>query len=314
MAKVLVVFGATGQQGGSVIDHVLNDSELSQEFTIRAVTRHVDSAKSKQLKERNVEVVQGDMLDQDSLGQVLTGAHTAFAMTMPSFDPNSAIIEYNSGKAVADVALDKGVEHIIFSTLPSVSHISSGKYTKVAFFDTKAKIEQYIRSLSGIKSTFYAAGSFMSNFRNQAISPRRALDGSETWVMTSHLSPQAQVPLLNAAGDTGKFVGAMLADPDKYAGSTFCGATALYSLEEVAEIIARATGKLVVYRQIPLAEFIGSLPSGVGNVFAETFSYFGEFGYFGPRTAELVVWAAANARGKLTTFEEFVERHPFELK
>jgi hypothetical protein len=40
MAKILAVFGATGVQGGSVINHVLNDPELSKEYEIRAVSKY----------------------------------------------------------------------------------------------------------------------------------------------------------------------------------------------------------------------------------------------------------------------------------
>lgn len=39
MAKVLTVFGATGQQGGSVVEYVLNDPELFKKYKVRAITR-----------------------------------------------------------------------------------------------------------------------------------------------------------------------------------------------------------------------------------------------------------------------------------
>ena len=39
MSKVLVVFGATGQQGGSVVNCVINDPELSKLYKVRGVTR-----------------------------------------------------------------------------------------------------------------------------------------------------------------------------------------------------------------------------------------------------------------------------------
>ena len=86
MSKVLAVFGATGRQGASLIDYVLNDLELSPKYKIRAVTRDVNSEKSKQLKEK-VEVVSGDVLDRASLEKALTGAHTVFSMTTPSLAP-----------------------------------------------------------------------------------------------------------------------------------------------------------------------------------------------------------------------------------
>ena len=117
MSKILAVFGATGQQGGSVINYVLNDPELSQRYKIRAITRDTNTEKAKQLK---VEVVQGDVLDRASLKTALTGAHTVFAMTTPSFGPNGLEVEYNSAKMIADVAIEEGAEYIIFSTLPQL--------------------------------------------------------------------------------------------------------------------------------------------------------------------------------------------------
>lgn len=117
MSKILAVFGATGQQGGSVINYVLNDPDLSQKYKIRAITRSTNSEQAKQLKGK-VQVVQGDVLDRASLQTALTGAHTVFAMTTPDFGPNSFEVEYDSGKTIADVAVEKGAEYIIFSTLP----------------------------------------------------------------------------------------------------------------------------------------------------------------------------------------------------
>ena len=309
MSKILAVFGATGQQGGSVINYVLNDPELSQKYKIRAITRDANSEKAKQLKEK-VEVVQGNVLNRASLETALTGAHTIFAMTTPSFGPDGLEVEYNSGKAVADVAVEKGAEYIIFSTLPPVKEISGGKYTKVTPFDAKAKAEQHIRGLH-IKSAFYSPGYFMENFQSQTfLAPRQAPDG--TWVMARHTSPKTQLPFIDAVGDTGKFVGAILAEPDKYEGKTFCAATALYSWEEIAAIMSKATGKTVVYKQIPLEEFKKSLPFEA-DMFVEGFSYQEEFGYFGPDSKKLVAWAAENARGRLSTLKEYLETHPLQL-
>ncbi|KAJ3486167.1 hypothetical protein NLG97_g6668 [Lecanicillium saksenae] len=83
MPKILAVFGATGAQGGSLIDYVLADEVLSKEFKIRAITRSVDSDAAKSLKEK-VQVVYGDNADRLSLDAALAGAHTVFAMTNTS--------------------------------------------------------------------------------------------------------------------------------------------------------------------------------------------------------------------------------------
>ncbi|ELR08232.1 hypothetical protein VC83_04528 [Pseudogymnoascus destructans] len=88
MSNILAILGATGQQGGSVVDFVLNDPEFSQKYKIRAITRDVNSEKATKLKEK-VEVVQGDVNDQASLKAALAGVHTAFSVTTPSFGPNA---------------------------------------------------------------------------------------------------------------------------------------------------------------------------------------------------------------------------------
>lgn len=311
MSQILAVFGATGQQGGSVINFVLNDAELSQKYKIRAITRDINSEKAKQLKEK-VEVVQGDVLNRASVDTALTGAHTVFAMTTPSFGPNALEDEYNNAKTIADVSVEKGAQYIIFSTLPPVKEISGGKYTKVTPFDAKAKAEQYIRSLP-IKSAFYSGAWFMENFQSQTfLAPRQAPDGA--WVLARNVSPETQFPLIDAVGDTGKFVGAILADPDKYEGKVLCGAAAIYTLEKIAAILSKTTGKTIIYKQIPLKDFKESLPPPLDEIFAEGFSFGEEFGYFGPDSETLIAWSAKNARGRLSTFEEYLEAHPFRLE
>jgi hypothetical protein len=121
--------------------------------------------------------------------------------------------------------------------------------------------------------------------------------------------------LINGVGDTGKFVGAILAEPDKYEGKTFCAATAIYTLEEIVSIMSKATGKTVVYKQIPLEDFKKSFKSleFLFDIFVEGFSFNEEFGYFGPDSKKLVAWAAENARGRLSTSEEYLEAHPIKL-
>lgn len=309
MSKILAVFGATGQQGGSVINYVLNDQELSQKYKVRAITRDVNSAKAKELDER-VEVVQGDAFDLASLETALADVHTVFAMTTPAFGPDAFDVEYNSAKRIADVAVEKGVQYIIFSTLPSVTEISGGKYTKIVPFDAKAKAEQYIRGLP-VNSAFYRPGSFMENFHSQPFwAPRQAPDG--TWVISTHMSPQTRLPLIDAVGDSGKFVGAVLAEPEKFQGTTLSAATRLYSLEELAATMSKVTGQKVVYEQITPEEFAKQVPV-MTEIFVEAFQYYEEFGYFGPDSESLVAWAAENARGKLSTLEEFLEAHPPQL-
>lgn len=68
MSKILTVFGATGNQGGSVIEHVLADSTLSKSFKIRGITRDVSKPAAQALIQQGVEMktVRTCILDQYS--------------------------------------------------------------------------------------------------------------------------------------------------------------------------------------------------------------------------------------------------------
>ncbi|KAK3382603.1 putative hscarg dehydrogenase [Lasiosphaeria ovina] len=318
MSKILAVFGATGQQGSSVVDHVLGDAELSREYKLRAIVRNVDSEKAKQLTAKGVEVVQGDTSDRASLEAALTGAHTVYIMTVVDFTPgvDDYTQEYNTAKTIADVSVAKGAAYLIFSTLPSPRAISGGKYTAVSAFDVKADAEQYIRSLSPkVQSAFVSLGSFMENWVAPGmLAPHPSADGSH-YVLTRNQSAASLFPLIDAVGDVGKFVGAILAEPAKYDGVRLHAAQALYSFAEITVLMSKSAGKKIVVDYVSTDEFRKSLPiSGpVAEIFIEGFAYMDEFGYFGPETAKLVAADAPKARGRLATFEEYLERHPVRL-
>ncbi|KAL3426645.1 hypothetical protein PVAG01_00154 [Phlyctema vagabunda] len=309
MSKLLIVFGATGQQGGSVVRQVLHDSELSKQYTIRAITRDASTPKAQELKKSGVEIVEADLTKKSTLNTALKGGHTIFVMTAPSFGPGAKDSEITQGKTVADIAVEEGIKYMIFSTLPSCTRISNGKYTKVTAFDAKAEIQDYISTLP-LKSAFFAPGSFMQNFQGVMI-PRPT--GSGDYIMTTHVSPKTELPLIDITGDTGKYIGAILAEPDKYEGKTFCASTEVLTMDEMAQTISRVSGKTVKYVQIPEEAYRKHLP-GWADILIEMMLYQQDFGYYGPGTRDLVGWAAENARGRLSTFEEYLIANPLPLE
>jgi uncharacterized protein YbjT (DUF2867 family) len=58
MSKLFVVFGATGQQGGALVNYILSHPEFSKSFRLRGITRNADSPAAKKLNERGVEIVE----------------------------------------------------------------------------------------------------------------------------------------------------------------------------------------------------------------------------------------------------------------
>ena len=77
-------------------------------------------------------------------------------------------------------------------------------------------------------------------------------------------------------GDTGKFVGNILAEPDRCRGTTFCVAQALYNMDELVAILSKATGKgIVLY--ISEEDFRKSLPFDglLAGILVEAFTHQG---------------------------------------
>lgn len=95
MSKLLVVFGATGQQGGSVVDYVLNDPELSKKFKVRALTRNPSGPGGQALAQKGTEVARLDYDDVASIKDAVKGAHTIFAMTSTSTPPQPFLSHTN---------------------------------------------------------------------------------------------------------------------------------------------------------------------------------------------------------------------------
>ena len=112
--KVIAVLGATGAQGGGLARAILADN--SGEFTVRAITRNVDSDKAKALAEMGAEVVAADIDDYESLKNAFTGAHGVFAVTnfWEHFSPEKEIAQAAS---IAKAAKETNVKHVIWSSL-----------------------------------------------------------------------------------------------------------------------------------------------------------------------------------------------------
>ncbi|KAI9041080.1 putative hscarg dehydrogenase [Aspergillus affinis] len=76
-SKLIVVLGATGNQGGSVIKSFIKDPA----WRIRALTRNTSSASAQALRESGVEVVQANLDDPSSLEAAFQDANAIFAVT-----------------------------------------------------------------------------------------------------------------------------------------------------------------------------------------------------------------------------------------
>lgn len=310
MSKLLVIVGVTGQQGGSVAHTILDDPRLRKEYTIRGTTRNLSNAKAQEFAKEGVEVVQANIDDAASLEKAFRGAHIVFAYTTTIYDGHTKEHEVTQGRALANAAVAAGVPFYVYSTLPNAGKISGGKLKNMGHFDGKEEVEQYVRTLP-IRSAFIAPGSFMSNF-HESMAPRPADDG--TYVLAGFVNPEAKIPLIDTTGDTGKWATAILTDFPKYEGKVLCCSTAIYTFQEMVDAMSKASGKTVVYKQLPEGLWRGFLPPTMRDHVGEMLRYFEEYGYYGEDTERKVRWSAEQAHGKLTTLDEYFRANPLNLQ
>jgi len=146
--KLLTVFGATGDQGGSVIKTVLSHPELKQKYSLRGITRDPSSSKSQALTSQGVEMVQANLDDLDSLKAAARGAYGVFGTT-DFWAVMSKDIEIQQGKNIFEACRSEGVQHFVFSSLPYAEKLTQGVLKHVDHFDGKAVVAEFIEANKG---------------------------------------------------------------------------------------------------------------------------------------------------------------------
>lgn len=302
--SILVVFGATGLQGGSIIDFVLDSPNLSSRYTLRAVTRDETTEAAQQLRRKGVEIVIGDADKPDTLAPALSGAQTVFIISLTKYDDYLKEREFRQTKAMADASVKAGAQYIIYSTMVH----AKGLYNEeVIAFDSKAEGELYIRSLP-VKSAFFAPGMFMQNFLDKNAF-ESVPDKPGKFTFTNFIHGDTEIPFIDARADSGKFIGAILARPDQYDGQILCASTRMFTCNEIATIITRITGRETTYVRVSEEEWADSVAPEVSRPRVAMYKFIESRGYYGDNSKEKVAWTSEQVDVDLTSFEDFVLRN-----
>ncbi|MGI8637196.1 MAG: NmrA family NAD(P)-binding protein [Segetibacter sp.] len=183
--EIIVVFGATGAQGGGLAYAILNDS--NSEFAVRAITRDANSDKAKQLAQEGAEVVTADIDDPDALKKALEGAYGAYFVTFfwAHMSPEKEMAE---AKAMAKAAKEAGLKHVIWSTLEDTRKyipLTDDRMptlmgnNKVPHFDAKGESDKFF-SEAGVPTTFLLTSFYYDNFIYFGMGPKKGADGKLT--------------------------------------------------------------------------------------------------------------------------------------
>jgi uncharacterized protein YbjT (DUF2867 family) len=150
--KALVV-GATGQTGQRIVKELVDRG-----IAVRGVVR--DLTKGQQLLPQTVELVVGDVLDQNSLEKAIVDCTVLICATgaAPSFDFTAPYqIDYQGTKNLVDVAKKQGIEKFVLVSSLCVSKILHPLNLFWLVLYWKKQAEEYIQN-SGLNYTIVRPG------------------------------------------------------------------------------------------------------------------------------------------------------------
>lgn len=218
------MLGATGAQGGAVVRALLESGA-----TVRGITRRTDSASARRLSAAGVEVVAADLSDETSVAQAFTGVDGAYALTTPFEDGPEA--EVAQGRTILDAALAAQVPHLVFSSVADAD-----QHTGIPHFDSKAEVEESL-ARSGLSYTIVGPSYFYDNMLG-------GLDDIKAGVFALPLPADTTLQQLSRR-DLGRFVAAVLTDPDPVRGMRIDIASDEPTPQQMTAAIAAALGKPV---------------------------------------------------------------------
>jgi NAD(P)H dehydrogenase (quinone) len=247
----ILVSGASGQLGRSVIQHLLAGGTPADSIVAGARTPAALDA----LAGIGVTVRRVDYSDPESLSTAFDGVETALLVSGNEFGER-----VQQHTAFTRAAVDAGVSRVVYTSAP---HADA---TSLQLADDHAATEAAIRA-SGVPFTFLRNGWYFENYTSQ-IPTYLELGAVFGSAGDGPISGASRTELAEAA--------AVVLTSDGHDGTTYeLGGDEPFTLTELAELVAAASGRAVAYRDVPEAEYaailVGAgLPEPVAALFAQT--------------------------------------------
>ncbi|KAH7010344.1 hypothetical protein EDB80DRAFT_750715 [Ilyonectria destructans] len=255
MTKIIAVTGATGSQGGGVV----NILKVAPGWSVRAITRNAGSDAAKKLAEEGIEVVQASFEDEESLAASFKDVHAVYAVTnwwehlfSGKSQEESGVLEEEQGMTIARAAArTPTLEHYIWSTTPSAKRDFNGEHL-TPHMDYKANVDARIKSELpelAAKTTYLYFGYYPQNMMFfPFIKPTEYPPNSRTYVQIMPSRPDAKV--LNSGDmsvNPGIWVRQILAKGASTFGKYSNVALEKLTFQEMMDIWSEVTGKKGVY-------------------------------------------------------------------
>ncbi|MFE9575865.1 NmrA family NAD(P)-binding protein [Nocardia sp. NPDC006044] len=234
--NLVLVTGATGQQGGATARRLLADGRA-----VRALVRDPSAPAARALAAAGAELAVGDFDAPGTLPAALAGATALFAVPPAAHGPQGwdVDLEARRGIALVDAARAAGVEQIVFTGIAS---FHGDDHTWGA--GGKHRIEAAVAA-SGTRYTLLRPVRFMENYLMRGLPVDGIVDG-----VHRHLFPADRPMKVIALADIADIAALAFADPDRWHGKTLELAGDAPTPPAAAEAISRATGHPIRYQEL----------------------------------------------------------------
>ncbi|MBW4689353.1 MAG: NmrA/HSCARG family protein [Komarekiella atlantica HA4396-MV6] len=232
--RLILVTGATGNQGGAIARHLLQRGK----FKVRAMVRDQNKPAAQAIQQAGAELIQGDFNDRASLDHALQGVYGVFSIQ--NFR-DGVDTEIRQGSAIADAASSAGIKHFVYSSVGSAE-----RNTGIPHFDSKFQVEEYVRALE-LPYTIMRPVFFFYNYNG--MHPM-----IEQGTLPQPLSPQTKLQQLSEE-DYGTMVAEVFERPADFMKREIEVASVEMTMPEIAAAFSHVLGKPVNYQQIPFEAF-----------------------------------------------------------
>ncbi|KAJ5093692.1 hypothetical protein N7456_009553 [Penicillium angulare] len=274
MSKVILVTGATGKQGGSLIDKLL---EENADVEILAVTRDSTSNSAQKLKGKSpkIQLVQGNLDDPKAIFSNAKNATKqpiwgVFSVQVPSPTASVQEVEMRQGKTLVDAALENNVKFFVYSSVDRGGDASYDTPTDIPHFTSKHYIEHHLVEKSqgtDMAWTILRPVAFLENLTPDFLGKFFAT----TWKIVVKDKPLQVI----STADIGWFAAQAFVRPDEWKNRAISLVGDELTFQEMARIFKAKTG-----RDVPLTfGFVCRIMLWVLGDFGKMFNWFHDKGY-----------------------------------
>jgi uncharacterized protein YbjT (DUF2867 family) len=273
--KSILITGVTGSQGGAVARELVGKG-----FKLRGLTRKPEGETAKQLSALGIELVKGDLDDEDSLNAALQDTWGVYSVQ----NTWEAGVEKEEAQGVrlAKLAQAAGVEHFVYTSVGS-AHLNTG----IPHFDNKSRVEDAVREARFTSHVIFRPVFFMENLLGGWF-----LQGDK---LVAALKPDTSLQMI-CVKDIGRVEAQGFTRAKELKGQEIDLAGDSVTLAHAAKVLGDALGKPLSFVSIPVAE----VAKNSGD-FALMMQWFEDEGY----SADIP--ALDEKFGKMTRFDEWAK-------